>query len=69
MKGDYPVYIRFKDGKSAKTEEIVDGKVFADYDTHWRLLGVELLGPVAPISLSLLLISAEYERRPKMTPS
>ena len=39
------VYLRVRAGKVAKTEEIKDGVVNADYDPDGNLLGVEVLGP------------------------
>ncbi|MGO9115764.1 MAG: DUF2283 domain-containing protein [Thermoguttaceae bacterium] len=39
------VYIQFREGKSAKVKEYEDGKVFADYDKHGTLIGIEILAP------------------------
>jgi uncharacterized protein YuzE len=39
------VYLRVRSGTVAQTVEVVEGVVFADYDSQGILLGVELLGP------------------------
>jgi uncharacterized protein YuzE len=39
------VYLRVRDGKVASTKEVEGGIVYADYDAHGALLGIELLGP------------------------
>jgi uncharacterized protein YuzE len=39
-------YFRISKGKVAKTREIVDDILLADYDTRGRLIGIELLAPV-----------------------
>ncbi|MBN1512874.1 MAG: DUF2283 domain-containing protein [Phycisphaerae bacterium] len=40
------VYIRLARGKVARTVEIVEDIVLADYNSRGRLLGIELLAPV-----------------------
>ncbi len=39
------VYFRVRKGKVATTKEYADGAVFADYDKHGELLGLEMLSP------------------------
>jgi uncharacterized protein YuzE len=39
------VYFQVRKGKTKTTREHADGNVFADYDRHGRLLGVEMLAP------------------------
>jgi uncharacterized protein YuzE len=39
------VYLKVREGKSAKIKEFAHGNVFADYDSRGNLLGIELLGP------------------------
>ncbi len=39
------VYLRVRDGEVAETKEVEEGIVYADYDAHGSLLGIELLGP------------------------
>ncbi len=39
------VYLQIREGKSAAVKEYADGKVFADYDRHGMLLGIEILAP------------------------
>ena len=38
-------YFRVRRGRVARTREFKDGVLFADYNSKWELLGVELLGP------------------------
>lgn len=37
------VYVKIRDGKSAETQELVYGMVFADYDCDGKLLGIEVV--------------------------
>jgi uncharacterized protein YuzE len=39
------VYFRVRAGKPKVTKEYADGNLFADYDRHGRLLGIEMLAP------------------------
>ena len=39
------VYFQVRKGKSAKIKEYEGGNVFADYDKHGDLLGIEMLAP------------------------
>lgn len=39
-------YLRFKRAKVARTVEIVEALLLADYDSKGRLIGIEILGPV-----------------------
>ncbi len=42
--GDYlAAYLSLRRGDSVRTEEFIEGQVFADYDADDRLLGVEFL--------------------------
>jgi uncharacterized protein YuzE len=54
-------YLRVRQGKVARTKEIKEGVVYADYDASGRLLGIELLGPC---DVSVLDKIAEREPRP-----
>ena len=38
------VYLRVRTGEVAETKEVEGGVVYADYDCHGELLGIELLG-------------------------
>lgn len=38
-------YLRVRKGQVAETREVVEGRVFADYDANGTLLGIELLAP------------------------
>ncbi len=38
------VYLRVRAGDVAETKEVEEGIVYADYDSHGELLGIELLG-------------------------
>lgn len=39
------VYFQVRTGKAAKTKELADGVMLADYNAKGDLLGVEMLGP------------------------
>jgi len=39
------VYFQVRKGKLQKTKEYADGNIFADYDKHGKLLGIEVLAP------------------------
>ena len=39
------VYLKLREGDVEKTEEVCEGKAFADYDREGLLIGVELLSP------------------------
>ena len=39
-------YIHLRKAKAARTKEIVEDTVLADYDSRGRLVGIEILGPV-----------------------
>ena len=39
------VYFQVRKGKTKTTKEHAGGNVFADYDKHGRLLGLEMLAP------------------------
>lgn len=52
------VYIRLRDGKVAKTREIIEDVLLADYDLHRELLGVEILAPVKLSDLTRLVQNA-----------
>jgi len=52
------VYIRLRDGKVAKTREIIEDVLLADYDPRGELLGVEILAPVKMSDLTRLVQQA-----------
>ncbi len=43
--GVVAVYLRVRRGEVTETKEVKEGVVYADYDAHGLLLGVELLAP------------------------
>jgi uncharacterized protein YuzE len=51
-------YLRLREGEVARTKEVTDGLVFADYAADGSLLGIELLGPCDVAILDRL---AEHE--------
>jgi uncharacterized protein YuzE len=53
-------YIRFRHGKSRRTQEILEDTLLADYDARGNLLGLEVL---APVPLSELAKLVEQSRR------
>ena len=48
------VYIRLLDNKIAKTVEIEEDVLMADYDSRGRLVGIEILAPVPLSNISKL---------------
>jgi len=54
-------YITVMDGKAAKTVEIVEDILLADYDRMGRLIGIEILAPVK-ISKIIPLIDADRRK-------
>lgn len=54
------VYITLRDGKAAKTKEIIEDILLADYDRRGRLIGIEVL---APVKISRLTRLVDQERR------
>lgn len=44
-------YIRLGKARVAKTVEIEDDRLLADYDRHNKLVGIEILAPVKTITL------------------
>lgn len=54
------VYIRLRTGRAAKTKEIIEDTLLADFDSRGRLLGVEIL---APVKLSDLARLVQTDRR------
>ena len=56
------VYFRIRKGKTAKTKEYADGNVFADYDKHGTLLGIEILAPCAAKVLDRIAETAPAKR-------
>ena len=52
------VYIRLRDGKVAKTQEIIEDVLLADYGPRRELLGVEILAPVKLSDLTRLVQQA-----------
>lgn len=55
------VYIRMNEGKIAKTVEVDEDVVLADYDSQGKLLGIELL---APVRLAKIVKLVDAPRRP-----
>jgi uncharacterized protein YuzE len=51
------VYVRLRAGKVARTVEIVQDVLLADYDRNDNLLGLEILGPV-----NLSALAAQIEK-------
>ena len=49
------VYIRVNDGKVAKTDEIIEDILLADYNSTGKLLGVEILAPVKLAKITKLI--------------
>ena len=39
------VYFQIRSGRSAKTVELADGMMLADYNARGELIGLEVLGP------------------------
>lgn len=56
------VYIRLCSNKIARTKEIVDDIVMADYDARGQLVGIEILAPVRLTIISRLV--DQQRRRP-----
>lgn len=56
------VYFRVREGKVFDTQEVVEGKAFADYDEGGLLLGLELLGPCEVSILDQLAIEEPARR-------
>lgn len=54
------VYITLRDGKAARTREVIEDVLLADYDNRGRLIGIEIL---APVRLSKLTPLVEEKRR------
>lgn len=40
------IYVRFSKGRVARTEELQEDVLLADYDAHGQLIGLEILAPV-----------------------
>lgn len=61
------VYLKIRTGKVATTQEYADGAVFADYNRHGELVGIELLSPCKVTVVDQLAAneSAEVRRRTK----
>ncbi len=54
------LYIRLRVGKVAKTKEISEDVLLADYDSRTKLLGIEVL---APVKLSRITRLVDEDRR------
>lgn len=54
------VYIRLRTNKIARTKEIIDDVVMADYDGRGQLVGIEIL---APVSLKIITKLVDQPRR------
>ena len=59
------VYITIRDGKAARTVEVIEDILLADYDSRGRLVGIEILAPVKISRLTRLV--DEGRRRPFRT--
>ena len=56
------VYFQIRKGRVAKTKEIVEGTVFADFDKEGKLLGIEMLGPCEVAVLDKISNSSRVKR-------
>jgi uncharacterized protein YuzE len=54
------VYIRLRTGRAAKTREVIEDALLADFDARGQLIGVEIL---APVKLSDLTRLVQTDRR------
>ncbi len=54
------VYITVRDGMAAKTKEVIEDILLADYDNRGRLVGIEIL---APVKISKLTPLVDEKRR------
>lgn len=54
------VYILVRDNKAARTKEIVEDILLADYDRRGQLVGIEIL---APVKLAKIMPLVEEGRR------
>ena len=50
------VYFQIRSGRSAKTKELADGMMLADYNAKGELIGLELLGPCTAKVLDKIVI-------------
>jgi uncharacterized protein YuzE len=53
---------RVRKGKATDTEEVVEGRVFADYDADGSLLGVEFLAPCSATVLDSIALAEDDKR-------
>lgn len=53
------IYIRIRDGHSAKTVEIAEGACYADEDEEGNLLGVEMLAP-GEVKINMAAVKEHY---------
>lgn len=56
------VYILVRDNKAARTKEIVEDVLLADYNSRGQLVGIEILAPVKIAKITMLV--DEPRRRP-----
>ena len=56
------VYFQIRKGKTKNTKEYADGSVFADYDKHGQLLGIEMLAPCRASVLDKIAKAAPEKR-------
>ena len=56
------VYILVRDNKAARTKEIVEDVLLADYNSRGQLVGIEILAPVKIAKIAMLV--EEPRRRP-----
>ena len=53
------IYFRFRTGTVARTKELADGRMMADYDRRGRLLGIEMIAPCSANVLEKIDIDKE----------
>jgi hypothetical protein len=56
------VYVRLSDHKVARSREVIEGQLVADYDRRGEIVGLEILAPVRIQSLTRLV--SQPARRP-----
>lgn len=52
-------YVKFRDDEVAKTREVIEGTLLADYAASGELIGIEILGPVRFSDLEALVEQAQ----------
>lgn len=56
------VYFQIRSGRSAKTVELADGMMLADYNAQGELIGLEVLGPCKANALDKLVDDQEARK-------